>query len=230
MAPKKGICFLVLCMTLIYTNLSFAAFIELGESGWAVVLSPAMEEVVSVSLLPFNIEDAVVIEIDKEFKQLPDEMGIFSPIVIEFQKLSEDAVSNIIISDEYIVNNTGVEWFDFHMLLIVGDQQAGFNPNYIPSGDQFEDVSYGMYYGYDDMPIGLDFMDIDGHGVLPSPAGDDVFWPGQAEGKILIEINPAMDVGQRFRLKEFPTVPEPVTLILFGMGALLTLTHRRRSA
>lgn len=226
-----GLLVSVLCTVFVCPALVQAVIVPLDDSGWAMVVSPSSEEV-SVPIVDGITNDAVYIQLGKTFSSPPED-GFFRPIIIEFEKIFADATANIIIRDEYIVNNTGTEWIDFHMSLKVSvvNPQAGFNPNFIPDGGQLENVYYSWNYGYEGLPIKLNFVDTDGSGVPSSPPGDDVFWPGYMGGQIVIATNPDMQVGGRFGLKEIPTVPEPATAVLLGIGgALLTLTRRRRSA
>lgn len=210
---------------------------NLGNSGWAMVVNPQSQAVgeISVPYVFGVVRDCVVIEIDKTFGRWPDEFGLFDPLVVEFQKISENAVSKIVIRDEYIVNNTGHEWHDFHMLLAVSSSnpEAGFDPQQIPHGGQLENVSYaGFGQGYDGLPTNLNFENEKGTpGVAFQPSGLDVFRPGYAEGNITIVTNPELQVGERFLLKEIPTMlPEPATIALFAIGVMPAILKRKRNA
>ncbi len=235
---NKRKCYGLLVVFLLIFSLSVcsvpveAVVIPLDESGWAIVVNPASLQngEVAVPFIYGIVNNAVVIEIDKTFKRPPRD-GFFDPIVVEFQKLSQNAVSSIIIRDEYIVNNTQTMWDDFHISLIVDvlNPQAGFNPEFVPSGGQLESVHYSGNYGYNNLPIQLNFENMQGPGVPSSPPGEDVFWPGHNSGQIVIQINPDMVVGTRFGLKEVPSIPEPTTIILFGgLGVIGFLKRKLR--
>jgi len=226
----KRIILLIIAVSLLSTGPANAVVVPLGESGWAVVATPETSQGISIPAI--DIEgDSLVIEIAKTFS-IPPENGLFQPMIFEFQKIAADATANIVINDEYIVNDTGVEWFDFHISLLVDvfEPQAGFDTGSLPDGGQFEDVYYAMDYGYNGMPVQLNFADTDGSGVPSSPGGDDVFRPGYTTGQITIVTNPALPVGARFGLKEIPStsVPEPTTMILLGAGGLMVFTRKKK--
>jgi len=233
MKSKIQFGFLMFCSVLVLSATVQAASNPIGDSGWAMTVRAGQK--VSWPYVYGIINDAVVIQIDKIFDRPFDQDGFNYPIIIEFEKLSADATSKIIIRDEYIENETGSEWFDYHMHLMVdaSNPEAGFDPGFVPDGDQLEDVSYALNYGYNGLPIRLNFMDTDGSGVQSSPpaqSGENVFQPGYySGGKIVIVTNPGLQVGEHFGLKEIPTIPEPATLLLLGIGGLITLTRRGKS-
>jgi hypothetical protein len=209
-----------------------AAVLDLGDSGWQMIVS-AENQLVGDIGYPYiygTINDSLHLELDKTFHKGPDDFGFMSPLTIEFKKVSANAVNRIVIRDEYIVNNTGVEWVDFHMQLLVSmmNPEAGFNTSYIPSGGVLENVSYSMPYGYNGNPVRLDFENSTGSGVSHID-GQDIFQPGLAYGDIVIEINPNLPTGSRFGLKEIPTIPEPATAALLALGAIPALIQRQFS-
>jgi hypothetical protein len=171
-------------------------------------------------------EDAVVIELDKTFFGGVDVYGNFDPLVVEFKKTSANASSQIVIRDEYIVNETSGEWDDFHMFLLVNavSPEAGFDSTQTPYGDQLESVTYDKYFGYNPgpgaLPIELNFVNTSGQGVS-NVDGDDIFNPGYVSGEydpIVIVTDPSLPVGARFGLKEIPSMPEPISLVILLAG------------
>jgi hypothetical protein len=231
MKSKMKIGLLTLCAVLVLSATVHAVSIPLEDSGWAVVISSEFLEggQVAVPFVYGVTDDAVVIQLDKIFDRPFQQDGFNYPIIIHFWKLSADATPKIIIEDECIENETGTEWTDYHMHLMVNPlaPEAGFDPAFIPDGDQLEDVSYSSNYGYSNLPIDLDFVDSDGSGVLSSPPvepGENWFRPGYWNGdggRIVIVTNPQMEVSDHFGLKEVPTtVPEPATIVLFGTAGV----------
>jgi hypothetical protein len=228
---KKGFyfCVLFLCAAFVFPASSWALIVPLEDSGWALVIGPNSGEVSVVVDMVTN--DAVYIQLGKTFDSVL-EGELFGPIIVEFQKISAAATSNIVICDEFIVNDTGTEWFDFHISLPVNllEPEAGFDPAFVPDGDQLEDVFYSWEHGYQGLPTELNFLNMTGGGVVSSPLDENVFRPGYFGGQIVIKTNPALLEGARFGLKEIPTIPEPVTLSLFGISLLLTISRKRRFA
>ncbi|MHC4130536.1 MAG: PEP-CTERM sorting domain-containing protein [Planctomycetota bacterium] len=233
MAPNnKKVVISIVCMVFMLTNFSYAVFVELGDSGWAMVVSPLVLDVGDITIPWYQVDnDMLLLELHKTFSgSLIEEEGIFQPIVFEFQKVSENATSTIVLTDEYIVNDTGYEWYDFHMKLMVSlfNPEAGFDPAFVFDGHQLEQSSYSEFMGYSGLPIALDFVNTEGGGVPFAPPGEDIFWPGYESGQLVIVTDPEMGVGDRFGLKELPSIPEPATMMLLGVGALLVVARKRR--
>jgi len=220
----------VLSVVSALTPCAQAVVVPLDNSGWSMIITDTGQGV-SMPIVESSNAKEVVIQLGKTFTR-PPEFGLFEPIIIEFEKTSADASSNIVIRDEYIINDTASFWFDFHMYLMVDAvrPQAGFNPCFVPDGDQLEDVFYSHNLGYNAMPVQLHFFDADGYGVPFEPPGDDVFWPGLVSGRIVIATDPGMQVGARFGLKEIPTIPEPASFVLLAVGSIITAGRKRRSA
>ena len=202
-------------------NCSTAQAILLGDSGWDMIVhSYSQDDVLPVT---DNVgDDFVLIELFKEF-QGSIEYGASLSHIVEYKKIAADAVSQIIITDETIENLTDSEWFDFHMAIISFDSVAGFDPQHVPSGDQLEQVTYSYPLpGYDGLATQIDFVNTIGNGI----AIGDVFWPGRQDGEIIIITNPLMQVGDSFLLKEWAPVPEPATIVLFGLSSFPLLKKR----
>lgn len=226
--------FLMLYVVLALSASVQAASQPIGNSGWAFVVRSDLIEGGQVAWpYVYGVTgDAVTIQIDKTFTRPFSQDGFNYPIIIEFEKLSRNAVPKIVIHDERIINETDREWTDYHMFLVVDTlaPEAGFNPNFLPNGDQLENVSYDLFHqGYGDSPIQLNFNDADASGVPFSPPGENWFQPGYYGGQIVIETNPDMPLNGHFGLKEIPTIPEPATLVLLSLGTLSLLRRKHKA-
>ncbi len=222
-------CFVAVLVLVVLTGVGKGAIYELSDewsnSGWIAAVNEDWDIGITVDAVR---DDAVVIQIQKRFVGDPDDLGLMPPMYIEFIKDSEEALEKIIISDEFITNDTSVDWIDFHIELAVSifDPEAGFGVPTDPSGDQFETVIVTGTNGYNGLPTKIDFYD----GVVPEdPPDQDDFRPGWHSGYITIIANPEMEVGQRILLKEYPTIPEPATLfVMLAAGLPMLLRNRRR--
>ena len=197
---------------------------SLEDSGWLAAVNEDWDIGVVVDDIT---DDAVIIQITKRFVGEPDEFGLMPAMYIEFIKDSEDAVGQIIITDEFITNDTTEPWIDFHIELAVSifDPEAGFALDSDPSGDQFSTVVLSGSNGHNGLPTKFDFRD----GLVPNePADEDDFRPGWNLGKIIVVADPDMQVGQRILLKEYPTIPEPATLGMLLLGSLALLGRGRK--
>jgi len=194
--------------------------IVLGESGWQATFDDSLDPYVDL-VVDAVTADAVFIEKAAEFRQPPGPAG-FPPIAIQFRQIAWPAVSQIVINDEIITNSTGVNWTDFHFrVLDSGD--AFFNPALtFASGfstSPFDNQAFS--------PDNLSFS-VDGFGL--GPGGSDaivpdggVWFPGSGltDGELYIDVVPHMEAPFTvFTLKETPT-PEPASLLLLLVGALL---------
>ena len=222
-------CWSIVILTLVVATVlpgtAESAVNVLEDSGWTAAVNEDWEIGVVVDDLT---GDAVVIQIIKRFVGQPDEYGLMPAMYVEFIKSSEDAVGQIIITDEFITNDTTETWIDFHMELAVSifDPEAGFSLDSDPSGDKFANVELSGSNGHNGLPTRIDFY----NGLVPNAsAAQDDFRPGYDSGSIIIIADPEMQLDQRIILKEFPTIPEPVTLGLFLAGCLVLLKRKSKT-
>ena len=214
----------IVAVVLIPLSTAQSAVNQLGDSGWLAAVNQDWDIGVVVDDIT---DDAVIIQIVKRFVGEPDEFGLMSAMYIEFIKNSEQAVGQIIITDEFITNDTSRDWIDYHIELAVSiyDPEAGFSTDSNPSGDQFSTVALSGSNGHNGLPTRFDFYD----GLVPNdPPDQDDFRPGYHFGSMIIVADPEMQVGQRILLKEWPTIPEPATLGLLLVGSLALLRRRRK--
>ena len=225
-SPRNILCFwcvLVVSVAVMLPGTAESAVNQLGDSGWLA----AVNEDWDIGVVVDDITDeAVIIQIIKRFLGEPDEFGLMPAMYIEFIKNSEQAVGQIIITDEFITNDTTEPWIDYHIELGVSiyDPETGFSLDSDPSGDQFATVVLSGSDGHNGLPTRIDFSD----GLVPNnPEDQDDFRPGYHSGYMIIVVDPEMQVEQRIVLKEYPTIPEPATLALLLLGSLAMLTRRR---
>lgn len=226
MEPYKTILILILC-SILFPCAAGAAELPLGDSGWSVFADPEAIGAVGRLQRPmiYEITDTYIsIELDKAFY----EMG---PMEIAFKRTSQTNVNRIIIDDERVTNDTSVIWFDYHMYLLWDDEidMVGFNPQYLPSGGQLENVYYSSFDGYNSYPTVLNFVDTDQSGVLFDPDELDEFSPGLISGGIVIDVNPRLLVGDSFIFGQYPTIPEPTTCALLIAGVLPMVFKKKKS-
>jgi hypothetical protein len=90
------------------------------SSGWTWDVSAGQESLVNLVFIRME-GDNFFFEKDAEMT------NINTPIVISFNKISQDA-ANLVINDEAVLNNTGVDWGGFRMELSSGS--TGGVPNF----------------------------------------------------------------------------------------------------
>ena len=201
-----------------------AGLTPIDTTGWSVEDYGPFEGSVSVTYRGTS-DNAIWIELDKEFNSDVFVGGDYGqPAAIKFVLTNSQAVNfapNIVIAEELIVNNTGINWLDFHMTLSWDffnyDPYVGFDPQYIfaadlPPYNPFQTVDFADYIGLNGMPVSLNFDDgqvADGETFKPGYYGSDDNY---------VRIVTDMDEGQYFILKEWPTIPEPTTLLLLSGG------------
>jgi len=199
-----------------------------NDSGWSAEWHPDFDPFVEVQVDNI-LSDRVIIQKSAEFLQPPSN-GVFPPVVITFKQTKADAVKYIVINDEILTNSTGSPWFDFHMELIdMGD--AWFNEalsDASAGGTGFNIVPFQQYdFNSGPQPKNFDVWD----GMIPDGG---TWFPGDGpfDGELFIETvtgaGTLQDPFTVFSLKEFPTVPEPSSILLMLLGAGLVNCARRR--
>lgn len=169
--------------------------------------------------------EALIFEKTAEFIQGP-QLGVFPPIAITFTQTALDATRFLVIDDEIITNSTGVDWLDFHMLLLDSGDVV-FDPARTSGGtgpinwtiDPFLQAAFTT-------PTTLDIWD----GVIP----DGMQWnpgDGASDGQLFIDVTLSEDLGNptTFILKEQPTIPEPASFALLALGGAFLLRRRHSS-
>ncbi len=135
-----------------------------------------------------------------------------------FTQTGANAAPRIIITDEFIANQTGQNWVGFTNSLINASSgtTAAFNPAASAglSISPFTTVSYSS---------GNTVMDFGGGTVV-----NGAFWfPGLAMGALVVDVALNPGGGSTFTLREVPQVPTPGTMALTLLAGLVA-TRRKR--
>lgn len=194
---------------------TFAGTIDLG-GGWQANWPPPNN---SIGITVDQVTpDFVKIQISKDFLD-PPVGGLFPPRVIDFiqNKPDGETVPRLIILDETISNMTGADWDDYHWeVLDSGD--AWMN---VPLSATFDTTPlvnkvFSDPFNVFGNPDRATHLDADG-GVIPHMG---TYFPGQAAGELVIDVDLTPGVPVSFTFKQYPT-PEPTSMLLLACGALV---------
>lgn len=185
------------------------------HSGWqATIFDENHVDVVTDNVNVAN--GTVVIEKFAEFTEIGS-LGMPEAINIVFQQVLPDSqtMTTIAITDELIMNSTGMNWISFDMFTIDSGQVA-FDP-VASAGFSIAPFTTSQFTNADTN------FHVEG-GVIPAGG---VWTPGLASGALYININLAASNPVTFTLKELPSVPSPGSFALLSAAGLCAIRRRR---
>lgn len=210
-----------------------AASLVLGDSGWTASWDDSLNEHLSVALdINPVTDDSVLIEKRVTYtSDFVNDRGFIEPVPIIFQQTAVDAKRLVIITDETITNNTGVDWNAFRMILLQGSTGTDADTRFDPSA-----TGVGTPDGFDISPFtnavfsnNDQVLDLTGGTV----ADGETFTPGQGPnaGELVITALPVNGGSglRTFVLKEQPgTAAGPIVIPIpaaawTGLSGLLGL-------
>ena len=198
-----------------------AAVVNLG-GGWEASWDASLDNLVTVEMVDIA-GDGLIVQKTAQFTQ-PPAGGMFPSIPIVFRQVAWPAATQIVIDSESIQNSTGVDWDDFHLILLGGN--AVFDPVATANSGGPAPIGWKLApFAPAAFAAKLKRLDIWG-GMVP----DGGLWqPGTdpAGGGLWVDAFPDPDVFTSFTLKETPT-PEPAAMFLLTSGGAVMLLKRGR--
>ena len=179
--------------------------------GWMASWDKGLDDVLGLTPLSTGA-DTVSFNKFAQFKNGPNADGAFEPLVITFQQVSASAKKWILINQESVVNQTGLEWSGFTFMLAppAGNGLGFDDANTFPaiSSQSFSISPFTTH----SLSANQKELTLSG-GVVPAvPLGENVWNPGQISGALWIKGAPFIDGSRSFELKEIPSasaVPLP---------------------
>jgi len=190
-----------------------ADVIQLG-GGWEAIVQDRSVLDLAVDFVSIS-QNLLVIQKFANFTAIEEFTGRPHTLNITFRQVASDAetVSRIVITDETVLNNTGMAWNGFDMILYGGGATFNADLSATFSIDPFTTMTFA-----DDLRR-VSF----GGGTIE----DGGFWfPGVASGGLVIDADLSGMAPNAFVFKELPVVPAPPVVAL--LLTVLAQPHRRR--
>jgi len=182
--------------------------------GWQVtILQPDRSDIDTVSVSLPN--DELVISKEANFSEIDGVTGLPASINVVFEQIAPDneTVSQIKITEEFIQNNTGVDWDSFRVLLF---------PNAKVEFDTLDSAGFSITPFTSRVYINQNSEVVFAGGIVP----DGSTWnPGNASGELVIDVDLSNEAPVAFTMKELP-VPEPAGALFLVIGLGLATARR----
>jgi len=207
-----------------FASSSKAVTKDLSAFGWMAEMDPGVDLTI---LSTSNNGITLSLEKSANFTTGLNANGFIDPLEIVFSQIASNAVPNIAIDDENVLNNTGSTWTGFRFIVEGGLMNNGTVPKFDTA------ASAGFSTGpFPTQTFSADAKELDATGgTLPSgvfPA--NLFQPGKASGELVIAADPftAGSMRQSFVFKEQPiasVIPLPAAAWtslsgLLGLGLI----------
>jgi len=182
---------------------------DLSAFGWMAEMDPGVDLTI---LSTSNNGITLALEKSANFTTGVNSNGFIAPLNIVFSQIASNAVPNIVIDDENVLNNTGSTWSGFRFIVEGGLTNNGTVPKFDTAASA----------GFSTGPFTTDTFSADAKeltatgGSLPSgvfPA--NLFQPGKVNGQLVIAADPFTNgnMRQSFVFKEQPiTGPSVIPL------------------
>jgi len=186
--------------------------IDLG-GGWEATIFDEANVDLEVD---FVGEDTLVLQKFAKFIEVDPFSGKPVPQSIAFNQVADDAdtVSRIIITEEFIFNNTDLTWNGFRISLL--GSNAAFNP------EESADFSFDPFTTFEFQDDNTEA--VFGGGLIEP---DGTWNPGMESGGLVIDVDLSQDDPVKFILKELPQIPAPGAIALLGIAGVIGRRRRR---
>jgi len=213
---------------------------QLGNSGWTASWDNSFDSRLDLSV-DFESTDTVFLEKFVTFNtsDINESGGFIDPVVITFQQTSANAKEWLVLNDETVTNQTGLDWNGFKFTILDGStgtsQDVQFDEAKTNLGDNAGfSINPFTTFQYSDNHQVLEL----GGGTVPTspPFGPNVWFPGVEAGGLYIHASAIRDELRTFTLKETPLPGGPGNIIplpaaawsgLSGLAGLALIGSRK---